>query len=78
MMKNFLFVLAGMLVVLFAHGVAFAQISGESEPFTFDTRDVTPFPVSYLALAITISLVAIFLILRYYREKSPSSFPSSQ
>ncbi len=64
-MKNIIPTLTAMLFSLLVNVTAQAQISGESEAFTFDTLQI-PIPLSYLALAITLVLMGVFLVRRYH------------
>ena len=77
-MKKIRFILAGILLAMLDNTTVLAEISGESELFTFNTRDAPPIPLSYLGITIAMALVATYLIWRYDREKSKTTLASGQ
>lgn len=63
-MKNLIKILTGIVMLLFFTVGATAQISGTSDPFTFDTTS-TAVPLSGIAMGVVMLLILGFLTRRY-------------
>ena len=62
-MKTLLRILPGIVMLLIISVGATAQISGESDPFTFDTTS-TAVPLSVIAMGVVLLLILGFLTRR--------------
>jgi len=67
-MKNLLRILTGILMLLFFSVGVTAQISGTSDPFTFDTTSAAV-PLSGIAMGVVLVLILGFLSRRHMLSK---------
>ena len=65
-MKNLIRVITGIVMLLFFTIGATAQISGTSDPFTFDTTSpAVAVPLSGIAMGVTVVLIIGFIAWRH-------------
>jgi drug/metabolite transporter (DMT)-like permease len=61
------------IIMLFASSAMAQQLSGESDPFVFDTRAAQAIPLSSLAVVITLLLAAFFMLHRFRKQKKEAT-----
>ena len=75
-MKTIFYRATGFLLLMLIGKVMYAQdISGMSDAFTFDTRDVTAVPLSILPLAIIAALMTIYFFRSCLTRKKKATSP---
>jgi hypothetical protein len=56
------------MIMLFTGSAMAQQLSGESAPFVFDTREVEAIPLSPMAVVIAAMLVVSFMLYRFWKK----------